>query len=137
VLIKEAAAGITAGFLSAFFALAINTKLAKYSKRSAVTFGAPVVEEILKTSAAVVLGGSIFLSHLIFGTVEAIYDVAKKSDKKAVVAGISAVLSHTILGLVTAFASEVLKNLFAGIFVACILHIGWNSWVMKLSCQKG
>ncbi|MCF6097716.1 hypothetical protein L1766_12100 [Thermovorax subterraneus] len=130
-MIKEAAAGILAGISSAFLAMEINTKLAKYSKRGAVTFGAPVVEEILKTSA-VVFGGSVFLSHLTFGTIEAIYDVAKKGGEKAVVAGISAVLSHAILGLVTAFVWDVFKNLCAGIFVACILHIGWNSWVMKI-----
>ncbi|SHM21311.1 hypothetical protein SAMN05660826_00516 [Caldanaerovirga acetigignens] len=133
-MIKEAAAGIVAGIFSAFFAMAINTKFAKYSKRSAVTFGAPVVEEILKTSA-VIFGGSVFLSHLTFGMIEAICDVAKKGGKKALVAGISAVLSHAILGLVTVFVWDVFKSLYVGIFVACILHIGWNSLVM-LSCQE-
>ncbi|MDN5332514.1 MAG: hypothetical protein PWP45_1739 [Tepidanaerobacteraceae bacterium] len=129
---KGAAAGITAGFLSAFFALTINTKLAKYSKKGAVTFGAPVVEEILKTAVAVILGGNIVLSHLGFGAVEALCDAVKKGNAKAMLAGLTAILSHTILGLVTVWTSGVLKNLPAGIFVSCILHISWNRWV---SCQ--
>jgi len=132
----EAVAGMLAGVSSAFLAMALNTQLAKYSKMRAVIFAGPVVEEVLKTSAAAVLGGNLILSHFIFGTVEAVYDVRKKGDRRAAIAGILAVLSQTLFGSVTVLAWGYFKSLPAGIFVACALHAGWNHWVMKLSCQK-
>ncbi|MCG0275796.1 MAG: hypothetical protein L5655_06460 [Thermosediminibacteraceae bacterium] len=123
--------GIIAGFLSALLALVINTKLADYSKRQAITLGAPVIEEILKTGMAVLFGGSVILSHLCFGIAEAVYDVARKRDIRSYFAGVTAVLSHALFGAAAVWTMEHLRSVVSGILVSFLLHISWNRWVIR------
>ncbi|ADL06888.1 hypothetical protein [Thermosediminibacter oceani] len=135
-MVQRVGYGVAAGLISALISLVFNTRLAGAVKEEAVTLGAPVLEEIIKTGLAALLGGDILSSHVAFGAVEAFYDAARSWSRRSCLAGALALLSHAFFGAAAVMTADRSGNLAAGIFISALLHIGWNGWVMGNRVQS-
>jgi hypothetical protein len=92
-------AGLTAslmGFLS-------GSVLLKYKGDRALVLFVPVMEETLKTLAAVVFGAGIVPTHLVFGMVEALYDLYSSPAAYSTIAAALSIASHMLFGTATWF----------------------------------
>jgi hypothetical protein len=115
-------AGLTAslmGFLS-------GSILLKYKGERALVFFVPVMEETLKTLAATVFGAGIVSTHMVFGTVEALYDLYSSPEAYSVTAALLSIASHTLLGAATWFILKYSGSAVLAVLAASVLHSLWN-----------
>lgn len=89
---------------------------------------APLVEETSKTTAAILFGGDILLTHLAFGAVEGFWEYFSRSNGYA---GFAAVASHTFFGFITVSGYRFFGTLTPALVGGCLSHITWNYLVMK------
>lgn len=122
---------LVAGILAAGTAFILNRCLMKYLGIKAIYSIIPLVEEVIKTSAAIVFNASIFGTHGVFGAVEAVYDYATATQKKWSAAIIS-IVSHFIFGGITVLIYNS-YGLVIAILTATMLHTSWNTLVVKLA----
>ncbi len=127
------AAAVLAGLLAAAVCYHLNGRALKAFGEEAVTYAAPVFEELLKTGFALALGGGVFLSHLTFGAVEAAYDLYKNRGAPACRAGIAGFVSHGVFGAVTGYCIKYFNNPLPGLIVSILIHMGWNYTVMNFN----
>lgn len=109
--------------------------IAKVGNKGMVTL-IPIVEESLKSLAAVLLGASLISSHLIFGAVEASCEIAGAKSFKGAVGGLSSFAAHGFLGLVTTAGFELTNSLTLGIGAAAVLHSLWNRVITRTYTQN-
>jgi hypothetical protein len=95
----------------------------------AVIFIGPGVEELLKTSLALLFGAPILLSHIAFGLAEAGWELA--SYRRGTVAALFALLSHGIYGWITEILAAI--GITLALVTSCALHMLWNYWVLQRS----
>ena len=88
----------------------------------------PVVEEMLKTAAAYYFAADILVTHLVFGLIEAVYDLAQ-SQGKAMAAAMS-VIGHGLFGGATVLAAGT-AGIYAGLAVGIMLHLLWNTIMLR------
>lgn len=118
-----------AGMLAAIAAYAINRIIiAGMGNKGMVTL-IPIVEESLKSFAALFLGASLINSHFVFGAIEAGYEIAGAKGIKSVWGGLSSFAAHGFLGLVTAWMFRLTGSLLLGIGGASVLHSMWNRFI--------
>lgn len=117
---------VAAGVLAAATAYIFNRKIIEHIGNKGIVSFIPIVEEVLKSLAAVYLGGSLVTVHLIFGTVEACYEISGAKGLKEAIGGLNSVAVHGILGLVTLGVLTLTSSLWLGILAAAILHSLWN-----------
>jgi hypothetical protein len=122
---------VVSGLLAAAISYHLNGRALKAFGEEAVTYGAPVLEELLKTGFALALGGGVFLSHITFGTVEAAYDFYKNRGAPACRAGIAGFVSHGVFGVITGYSIKYFNNPVPGLILAILIHMGWNYAVMN------
>ena len=91
----------------------------------------PVGEEILKTSLALIFKTSIIFTHLVFGILEAIWDI--KKNTRGLKPGLMALVTHSIFGLITWYGFKITGYVSPGLMAAILLHIAWNSFIIKRS----
>jgi hypothetical protein len=103
---------------------------------NAVTYGAPVIEEISKTGLALFLGGNILFSHIIFGMVEALYDIIKNRGMLSYTAGVTGFISHAAFGIITVYAWRFFYGPLSGIVVAIIIHMLWNYIIIHIKIKN-
>lgn len=99
----------------------------------AVTFGAPVTEEALKTFICAAMGANIILSHIVFGAVEAANDSIRHPGERGRLAALIGIISHGAFGAVTWAAARNQGSIFLGVAAASLIHVGWNSAVMSMT----
>lgn len=120
------------GILAAGVAWCGNRSLLNFfSEEKVAVFFAPALEELAKTGFAVLLGAPVLPSHLIFGLLEALRDLAG-SGARGPAAGLAGLAGHAAFGLA---ASLVLSR--SGFFplaaaAGWVLHFGWNAFVFRL-----
>lgn len=117
---------VAAGVLAAATAYILNRLVIEQVGNKGIISFIPIVEEVLKSLAAVYLGGSLVTAHLIFGTVEACYEISGAKGLKGVVGGFNSMAVHGILGLVTLGILTLTNSLWLGIGAASVLHSLWN-----------
>lgn len=117
---------IMAGFMAAVLAYFINDFALKIFREKAITFYAPMAEELLKTGLALFLGGNIIISHLTFGFIEGACDMYKNRRATAYLAAILGIISHCIFGILTANGIRYFKSSIIGICLTIFIHICWN-----------
>lgn len=100
--------------------------------RFGIIYLAPAVEEVLKTGMALWLGALVPASHILFGLIEAVWDMAGRG-RKGVYAGLAGVLGHTVFGLITFFVLRLTHNALPALAAAYLTHMGWNLAVLYLT----
>jgi len=126
-------AAIISGLSAALISYHLNAKALKTFGKRAISYGAPIVEELLKTGLAVLLGGDIMASHVTFGTAEAFYDLSKNRGASSVYACIAGFFSHALFGVITVYVAKVTSQVLCGIAVSAAVHMLWNYAVMEIS----
>ena len=127
---------LVAGLLAALLSYGLNSRALKILGDKAVTFGAPIFEEFLKTGLALLLGGSILVSHITFGVVEAIYDYYKNRGLLGTLSAGAGLLSHSIFGYITVLAPRLGKSPVLGITLALLAHIAWNYGIINMKVRN-
>jgi len=122
---------VPAGLLAAIISYYLNGKALMFIGDNAVTYGAPVIEEISKTGIALLFGGNILFSHIIFGMVEALYDVLKNRGVLSYTAGAAGLISHAVFGLITVYAWRIFDGPLMGIAAAVVIHMLWNHMIIR------
>ena len=127
---------MASGLLAALLSYYINSKALKIVGEEAITYWAPVLEELLKTGLALMLGGKVFLSHVTFGAVEALYDMRKNRGITAYLAGFASIVSHIVFGTITQYSIYYLDSVIFGVSISTLVHVVWNYTVVKLIKQR-
>lgn len=118
---------VICGIVSALIAYVFNRLLIKRQKEKSIVFVIPLVEEGSKTLIAILIGGSIIGVHVVFGIIEAIYDLVHTKNKKAApIAAILSIFSHSIFGIISYYIYHWTGWLALGIIIATIIHSTWN-----------
>ena len=107
----------------------MNCLLVRLMREKAVLLS-PVVEETVKTVSAVLLGASIFYTHLLFGCIEAVGDL-HYSRKLGLPAACLSIGGHAVFGLATQLLYRWV-NLFYAVGVGLTLHLLWNCTIWCL-----
>jgi hypothetical protein len=124
-------AAFISGVLAAVIAWFINRRMVNYWGDSAIAVIVPILEEVLKTSIAVLLGASIFYAHFTFGLMEAIWDM--KVNINGFRPALYSLITHSIFGFITIIVYKLSGFLTLGISVSIIVHVLWNSYIIKSS----
>jgi hypothetical protein len=126
---------VPAGLVSLFLGIAA-AGLAWHLNKTAVfwyprgrVFLAPLAEELAKTLPAVILGADIFLTHLVFGVVEGIWELFSVS-RGGIYAGLAAVAGHAIFGAIT-FWVIMQAGTVPALVAGYLAHAAWNGAVLK------
>ncbi len=124
---------VVAGLLAAGAAWLANTWLeTRYGER-ALVFGTPLLEELCKTGAALLMGAPVLAVHFLFGTVEALVDLLPAGRRGSLRAGAVSLLGHLFFGAVTMGVAGLAGSWWIGMAAAAVLHMGWNSLVAGLA----
>lgn len=121
---------LLAGFLSGMISWVVNEWLIKKTGlERAVLWLVPIVEEILKSVLAVLLGGSLLYTHVLFGGLEGILDI--RNGNNGLKAALYSVATHSVFGWVTAMVYQWSQFFPLAVFSGIMVHIGWNWYVIK------
>jgi hypothetical protein len=121
---------ILAGLIAAVISWIANGQIAVRTGAKGIVCLVPAVEEVSKTLMAVLFNSSIFMSHAVFGTVEAVYDTLV-TKKTGVWAGLISYFGHMLFGLITLALFQVTGQLMVGVFGGYLVHLAWNWLVYK------
>lgn len=114
----------------------INKVLLKWVGDYAIYFGAPILEEVLKSLPAYLLNRSVFHVHFFFGIGEAVYDFCTGRKESGRWAALASIASHSLFGGVVYLLMEWTSSITSAIMVSIVLHMGWNYGVMRLGRFK-
>ena len=126
---------IAAAVLAAILSFICNRAGALLAGRGCMGIGdlarvLPVLEEALKTTCAVATGAPVIWTHVVFGLIEGIYDLIF-SQRSRVAVGIAGVAGHSVFGVITVAVSSITSSLSLGVIMSCLVHILWNTWVVR------
>ncbi|MGF7184173.1 hypothetical protein GGQ84_000253 [Desulfitispora alkaliphila] len=124
-----------AGLTAAFFSYVINRWIVNDVGDRAIGNLVPLVEETLKTGLALLVGASIFYTHLVFGVIEALYDSTTAINKGGSAAIVS-LFSHIALGLIAQFAYNLTGVFLIAVIAAFVFHMAWNTWIVEIVSAK-
>lgn len=130
LFLNSLAAGLMAGALSYL----LNIILLPRAKDS-IYLITPVIEESAKTFLALALGGSVIITHGIFGLIEAVYDLFPFESKKIRAFSISFV-SHLLFGFLTLGIYGFFLSWNFAVILVSAAHMTWNYLVIKLIKTK-
>lgn len=122
---------IFAGILSALFSYILNKIMLKGLGERALIALIPFIEEMSKTTFAIILKSSIIGAHFIFGIIEGVYDLIFSSKKIGKWAALASLISHSFFGGVTYVVFERTNTLILSLLVAWIFHSAWNWFIME------
>ncbi|MBA1334629.1 MAG: hypothetical protein HPY66_2533 [Firmicutes bacterium] len=122
--------GLAAGIIASFICLAINDIVLRISGDRAVVLQIPFIEETVKTLGAVILGGNLILCHMVFGAVEAFYDLYNSPAEYSLTASLLSLASHTAFGIVTYTVVVYIGwHFLSAVFICAIIHGLWNKFI--------
>jgi len=144
---------ILAALVAAGVAYLGNRLSRSLADRVAVVFVAPGLEETLKTGAALTLGAPVVVTHVVFGGIEAAYDllagalapgvaaragrgparprpVAAVAFGRRAGAALAGLVGHALFGVLTVAVARAAGWWPAGVGAAYVAHVGWNALVM-------
>lgn len=122
---------IISAVAAAGLALAANLGLKRTGTRGVAFFG-PVLEEGLKTGSALFFAVPVPATHILFGVLEAAWDLFRGGGGK-IPAALAGVAVHTIFGLVTYFLISAGLSAYTAVLAAAAAHVAWNSAVIRFS----
>jgi hypothetical protein len=109
------------GLLVATMSFFINKYLVAKLGNWAIIYLIPLCEELLKTGAYYFIGGNLVIIHLIFGIVEAKFDILNSKGAAAL-----AIVTHSVFGGLTFYCLILTKNLVLAILITILIHLFWN-----------
>lgn len=112
--------------IAALSAYIVNTLSVRRSGLAALVVISPIVEELIKTTAAAVSKTSLWQVHLLFGVAEGIHDLLTKGGWLAALLSIAA---HTFFGFLTLWGT-LWAGLAAGVLLASGAHLLWNAFIV-------
>lgn len=121
---------ILAGLLAAGVSWVTNGQIAERLGPRGLLYLVPAVEELTKSLFAIALNSSLFLSHAVFGTVEAVYDTLM-TRKTGVWAGLVSYLGHMLFGLITLGIYRLTGLVLFGLMGGYLVHLAWNLLVLE------
>lgn len=124
-----------AGIFAAFAAWQINKIIVRLWGDGGTIWITPVVEELLKSGGAFVLGADLILTHGLFGTIEAAYDL-KTSKKRGASAALASFLGHLAFGAAARAGFIFYQSFWAALIYGTLGHLGWNILVSLLADKK-
>ena len=125
---------IVAGLLASTAAFAANRFVYRIWQDVVLLGPVPLLEEVVKTMTAHLLGASILYTHLVFGLTEAILDWRGK--RSGIAAALSALAAHSVFGLLTVAVTRSTGMLGAGIVAAFLAHAVWNAVMLFRSVKR-
>ncbi|KXS45679.1 MULTISPECIES: hypothetical protein [unclassified Candidatus Frackibacter] len=120
---------ILAGLIAALSAMVLNRYLVEETGNEVIIYLVPFIEETLKSFSAYFLRANLFLVHLFFGIIEAIYDIYSAEDH-GLFAGLSSILDHAIFGYLTWSVYLQTNGILIGVLVATVFHTLWNYMIL-------
>ncbi|WZL79622.1 hypothetical protein QBE55_05680 [Eubacteriales bacterium mix99] len=108
-----------------------NKWMLKVFRENTVIFGAPIVEELLKTLPAYFLNRPIWYVHFLFGLGEALYDFFTGRRETGSGAAAAGLISHTLFGLLTDWIRKGTGWILPALAGAVFTHCAWNFIVMR------
>lgn len=114
----------------------LNKIMLKVIREKAVTFGAPITEELIKTLPAYFLNRPIWHVHFLFGIGEALYDLFTGNRESGKWAALLSIVSHSIFGGMVYFINVLSDSIALALLCAIIAHIGWNYLIMHTGKNK-
>lgn len=119
------------GVVAAALAWHLN-KLVAYLPARGMLLLPPFIEEVVKTTPAVVLETNIIFTHFFFGAVEGLYE-AFTAGGGGYLKGVSALFSHTAFGTVTALVYMRYGALVPALAAGYLAHATWNCFIFIIS----
>jgi len=113
------------------FAYLSNRLLLRYLHENAVIYGAPILEELIKTLPAYLLNRPVFYVHLAFGIGEAAYDMITGGGRTGRTAAALSVLSHSLFGAAAVFIIQLTGSILTALIISMGCHLAWNYTIMK------
>lgn len=120
---------LAAGLSAAFIALIGNRWAVRGGGRTAVAVLVPLVEETAKTGSALVIGAPILATHVVFGLIEAAYDIIKPS-RFGLLAGFVGLVGHLAFGLTAGLVYGCYRSGPATVAAATLVHTVFNAVVV-------
>ena len=118
------------GMVSALIAYGFNRILLRWQKEKSILFMIPFVEEVSKTSVAILSHSSMIGVHVVFGVIEAFYDVIHtKEQRVALIAAVLSLISHSIFGIISYYLYDWTRCSVLAIIAATIIHSIWNYFI--------
>ncbi|MGE5576171.1 MAG: hypothetical protein ACM3TT_03115 [Syntrophothermus sp.] len=121
---------LIAAVVAAAAALLINRLALRFWGTGVIVWLVPAVEEVTKTTVALIWHAPLLITHILFGAVEAVYDMAT-SPETGMVAGLLSVFGHALFGYTVVLGLRWFDSIFIGAAAGILLHILWNGVVMK------
>ncbi|HHY99144.1 MAG TPA: hypothetical protein GX509_10445 [Firmicutes bacterium] len=141
-MILEAGNVFAAAIISALLAFGVNTAtmriIRKYHVRMAGAVEVlSVLEEVVKTGAAILFGATIVWTHAVFGMIEGLFDIAGarargSAGQSGCLAAVSGTIGHFTFGLITAVVFSATSDLILSVAVSAAVHVIWNVLVAKI-----
>jgi hypothetical protein len=119
--------------MAAALAWQVNKLIGQWAGKRWV-YLAPLVEETSKTTASVLFGGDILLTHLAFGAVEGFWEYFNR--RNGYYAGLAALASHSIFGFITFLVYHFYGTLTPALAAGILAHIAWNYLVVRYLAQR-
>lgn len=129
ILLLLAAAALVLAYLS-------NRLLLRFLHENAVIYGAPILEELIKTLPAYLLNRPVFYVHFVFGIGEAAYDMITGSSHTGRTAAALSILSHAFFGGAAAIIIEMTRSIIAALVVSIGCHLAWNYAIIRSGRSK-
>jgi hypothetical protein len=145
---------LTSALAAAIAAYIFNRVSRRLAGRTTVVFIAPGLEESFKTGAALLTGAPVLVTHIVFGAIEAVYDLVAPppggraagalAERQAVGwagpavtdqgmrragAAAASLGGHALFGSVTLVVAGMAGSWPVGVAAAYGLHVGWNALV--------
>lgn len=124
-----------AGLLAAGLAWAGNKPIVKHWGDRGVIWIVPVLEEVIKTGAALFTGSSVTFVHCVFGLVEALHDYSASRHLR-LWSALASLASHSFFGQVTLAGFYLTGSWLFGTAAAIFLHITLNYVVVGLLVKR-
>ncbi|SEO92831.1 hypothetical protein [Propionispora vibrioides] len=103
--------------------------LTRIGVKTVITYS-PVIEESAKTLLSFYLGADIFLTHVVFGVIEAGYDWLTGGRGRSKAALLS-VAGHSLFGGATVVTLRETGQIGLALTGAIVLHLAWNLLAVK------
>ena len=121
------------GFIASVLAYFSNRLFIKRFGNMAIITFIPFWQEFLKSVVPILLGTPLIFSHLVFGAMEAIYEIGTAENARAAAAGgFVSFVSHLIFGILTVHVYYITKSLLLSVFAVSLLHGLWNYIIYKI-----
>ena len=122
---------VFASIVAALISYLVGRLLLKILGKAAVPLVNPLVEELSKSSAALIWPqvGFVFV-HLGFGLIESVKEFSRPSG---VTAAVLSIITHSFFGGLTAFVYRFTGSFMAAVSAAGLVHMLYNTFIYDLT----